>query len=316
MTDLILSRLKEESNITKGVKGQWDSQDNNTFRNIADSLAYEAPGQVKNVSSVPTMWARPLIVQMALFDQKHPIHKQMVNQWRGMLAAIALAEVEGFDFKVQLIDLENNQYYDFAKALHELMPPKDVNVLYTRENRNPWTEIYVFLWNGKPVGMSSPSTLVCPSEQGNWEGLRWWNAKDKQILSPEEYLNQESKELLWRWLENITQGLNSYGGTQNRINTILKLINEFRVDLKINPSTVPPLSLTQNPSFFGEPINRGALELLNYPVQAPPKPSNLRVIPSQDKSGAKPLIIIDDRISDHWGVSNKNIWVHTDRTLA
>ena len=288
MTDLILSRLKEESNITKGQRGQWDTQDNNAFRNIADSLAYEAPGQVKNVSSVPTMWARPLIVQMALFDKKHSIHKQMVNQWRGMLAAIALAQIEGFDFKVQLIDLNSEQYFDFAKALHELMPPKDVNTLYTRENKNPWAETYVFLWNGKPVGMSSPSTLICPSEQGRWDGLRWWNERDKTIVSPEEHLSPEAKGLLWRWLEYIQQGLTKYGGTQNAIEKMIGLLRDFKEVLNVNPESAPELSLSEDQQFFGLPLNCGALELLSKPLQAPPQPSNVVLIPSVGKENQAP----------------------------
>ena len=315
MADLILSKLKEESNITRGQPGKWERKDDNAFKDVADSLAYEAPGQIKNVSSVPTMWARPLITEMALYDSQHPIHKQMVSQWRGMLAAIALAEVEGFNLKVQLLDLARERYQTFGNALYQLMP-QPVNILYTRETRNPWEETYVFLWNGKPVGMTSPSTLVCPSEEGKWDGLRWWNEEDNLILSPEDYLNLESKQLLWRWLENIQQNLLNYGGTNIAINKIIGLLTEFRAALKINPNNVPPLSLSENATFFGEPLNRGALELLNYPVKAPPKPSNLRVIPSAEKADVKPLIIIDEKIADHWGERKQNIWVYKDRTLA
>ena len=315
MSDLVLSKLKNDGNITKGQPGQWETKGNTAFRGVADSLAYEAPGQIKSVSSVPTMWARPLVTEMALYDTNHPIHKQMVSQWRGMLAAIALAEVEGFNLKVQVLDLDKEKYVDFGNALYELMP-EPTNVLYTRENKNPWSEIYIFLWNGKPVGMSSPSTLVCPSEEGRWDGLRWWNQKDNLILSPEEHLNQASKQLLWRWLENIQANLIGYGGQKNPVNKIINLLNEFRAALKVNPNNVAPLTLSQNPTFFGEPINRGALELLNYPVQAPPKPSNLRIIPSAEKAKVKPLIIIDDKVADHWGERKQDIWVHKDRTLA
>lgn len=322
MADLVLSKLKDQSNISKGQPAQWESKNDNAFRDVADSLDYQAPGEIKSVSSVPTMWARPLIVEMALYDVNHPIHQQMVNQWRGMLAAIALAEVEAFDLKVQFIDLPKEDYFEFSKALNELKPqpdpaePEKFNILYTRETKNPWEEIYVFLWKGKPVGMSSPSTLVCPSAEGKWDGLRWWNDKENLILSPEEYLNQESKQLLWRWLENIQQKLLQYGGKRNALNRIISLLTEFRNDLKVNASNIPPLNLTKNPTFFGEPLNRGALELLNFPVQALPKPSNLRIVPSAEKAHIKPLIIIDDKIADHWGERPQNIWVHSDRTLA
>ncbi len=313
MADLLLSKLKDDTNITRGQPGQWEGRGDNAFRDVADSLDYQAPGVIKSVSSVPTMWARPLIMEMALYDTNHPIHKAMVAQWRGMMAAIALAEVEGFDLKVQFLDLSQQRFQPFGDALYQLMP-EPVNALYTRDNKNPWEEVYVFLWNGKTVGMTSPSTLVCTSEEGKWDGLRWW--QDGMLVSPEPYLNQESKELLWRWLENIQNNLVAYNGTAIALNKMMGLISQFRKDLQINDQGIPPLNLSDNPNFFGESINRGALILLNQPIKIPPKPSNLRVIPSAIKTNAKPLIIIDENIAEYWGQPKQNIWVHKDRTLA
>lgn len=313
MADLILSKLKDDTNITKGQPGKWEAKGDAAFKDVADSLDYQAPGVIKSVSSVPTMWARPLVTEMALYDQNHPIHKSMVGQWRGMLAAIALAEVEGFNLKVQLLDLAKERYQAFGEALYQLMP-EPVNAVYTRNGKNPWEEIYVFLWNGKPVGMSSPSTLICPSEEGKWEGLRWW--QNGMLVSPESYLNQESKELLWRWLENIQNNLLTYNGNAIAVNKIMGLIAQFRNDLQVDSQAVSALNLSSNPNFFGETINRGALTLLNQPVKIPPKPSNLKVIPSPIKSNIKPLIIIDEKIADFWGQPKQNIWVHQDKTLA
>ncbi len=313
MADLILSKLKDDTNITKGQPAQWEARSDKAFRDVADSLDYQAPGVIKNVSSVPTMWARPLITEMALYDQNHPIHEAMVAQWRGMLAVIALAEIEGFDLQVQLIDLSTQRYQPFGEALYQLIP-EPINALYTREGKNPWEEVYVFVWQGKPVGMTSPSTLVCPSEEGKWTGLRWW--QNGMIQSPEPFLNEESKELLWRWLENIQNNLTTYNGSSVAVNKMIGLIVQFRTDLAIENSAPAPLNLSTNPNFFGEPINRGALVLLNNPVRIPPQPSNLRVIPSAVKTSVKPLIIIDEQIADFWGQPKQNIWVHQDKTLA
>lgn len=313
MADLLLSKLKDDTNITRGQPAQWEGKGDNAFRDVADSLDYQAPGGMKSVSSVPTMWARPLITEMALYDSNHPIHQVMVAQWRGMMAAIALAEVEGFNLKVQFLDLATQRFQPFGDALFQLMP-EPVNALYTRDGKNPWEEVYIFLWNGKAVGMTSPSTLVCPSEEGKWEGLRWY--KDGMLVSPEPYLNQESKELLWRWLENIQTKIIDYQGSSIALNRMIGLIAQFRNDLQINDQGTPILNLSTNPNFFGETINRGALTLLNQPVKIPPKPSNLRVIPSSIHSNKKPLIIIDENISEYWGVPKQNIWVHQDKTLA
>lgn len=313
MADLLLSKLKDDTNITKGQPAQWEGKGDNAFRDVADSLDYQAPGAMKSVSSVPTMWARPLITEMALYDTNHPIHQVMVAQWRGMMAAIALAEVEGFNLKVQFLDLATQRFQPFGDALFQLMP-EPINALYTRDGKNPWEEVYIFLWNGKAVGMTSPSTLVCTSEEGKWDGLRWY--KDGMLVSPESYLNQESKELLWRWLENIQTKIIDYQGSSIALNRMIGLIAQFRNDLQINDQGTPILSLSTNPNFFGETINRGALTLLNQPIKIPPKPSSLKVIPSSIYHSKKPLIIIDENISEYWGVPKQNIWVHQDKTLA
>ena len=313
MADLLLSKLKEETNITKGQPGEWEVKGDNAFRDVADSLEYQAPRVSNSVSSVPTMWARPLIMEMALFDVNHPIHKTMVGQWRGMISAIALAEVEGLDLKVQFLDLSKQRFQNFGDALYQLMPDP-INALYTREGKNPWEEVYIFLWKGKPVGLTSPSTLVCTSEEGEWDGLRWY--QEGMLVSPESYLNQESKELLWRWLENIQNNLIDFDGNRVSLNSMIALINKFRADLGVNPQQTQSLILSQNDSFFGESINRGALSLLNQPVKIPPKPSSLRVIPSINKAQTNPLIIIDESIADYWGEAKQNIWVHQDKTLA
>lgn len=313
---LLVPKLKTDINVRAEQPGRWNAQESRAFGDLASSLDYDAPGQIKSVSSVPTMWARPMTMEMAIHDKDHPIHQQMVSQWQGMLAAIALAEVRGFPLKAQLIDLATLRYEMFANALYQLLP-EPANTLYRREGRNPWEEIYIFLWKGKPVGMTTPSTLVCPSEEGNWEGLPWWDGQKGLLKGPQQALNPTERELLWRWLEHLQQNLQQYQGSTKAVNNILGLISEFRASLDVNPNQVQPLNLSSDPQFFGEPLNRGALMLLNKPVKAPPKPSNVRLIGSAEKEGNQPkLIVIDEKIADYWGHPTQTIWVHKDKTLA
>lgn len=313
---LLVPKLKTDIDVRAEQPGRWNAQESRAFGDLASSLDYDAPGQIKSVSSVPTMWARPMTMEMAIHDNDHPIHQQMVSQWQGMLAAIALAEVRGFPLKAQLIDLATLRYEMFANALYQLLP-EPANTLYRREGRNPWEEIYIFLWKGKPVGMTTPSTLVCPSEEGNWEGLPWWDGQKGLLKGPQQALNPTERELLWRWLEHLQQNLQQYQGSTKAVNNILGLISEFRASLDVNPNQVQPLNLSSDPQFFGEPLNRGALILLNKPVKAPPKPSNVRLIGSAEKEGNQPkLIVIDEKIADYWGHPTQTIWVHKDKTLA
>lgn len=314
---LLLPQLKEASDIKASQKaGQWDEHPSKAFADVANSLDYEAPGGIKNISSVPTIWARPLTIEMVLYDTQHPLRRQMIREWQGMLTAIALAEVRGFPLKVELVELGSDKLAgeDFAKALSNLFPGYRGRNLYSLENKHPWQDIYIFLWENKPVGMTSPSTLVVPSELGEWHGLPWWNKEKKHLQFPYAYLNKNEQALLWHWLGNLNQELNYHQGDKAAINLIKGLISEFQSRLQQDVNV--PFNLTEEPQFFGEMLNRGVLIALNKPVKMPEKPSNLRIIPSLEKNPQKPLLIIDSEIASRWNEKPQNVWVHGGKTLA
>jgi hypothetical protein len=323
MTILILPKLKLDSDVRPADEsGKWDLQQAKAFQDVASSLDYKAPGQVKSVSSVPTMWARPLSMEMALHNPYYPIRQDMIQQWQGMLAAIALAEVRGFPIKAQLVCLGSIKDTEpFSHCLYELLPDP-VNTLYTLERKHPWEDVYVFLWDDKAVGMSTPSTLVVPSEEGKWSGgnkeLPWWNQTTAKLESPHNHLNNAEKALLWRWLENLRQEVgnkeNKYNGKKQAINTIVGLIDDFRNSLGNYPEQL--LTLSDNPQFFQVPINRGVLTALNKPVKIEAKPSSVRLIKSPEKTNVPDLLIIDPEIATAWNESPQNIWVYENQTLA
>jgi hypothetical protein len=312
---LVLPKLKQDSDVKPSDRpGLWDIQPEKAFENVASSLDYQAPGAVKSISSVPTMWARPLLMEMALYNQAHPLHQQVVEQWQGMLAAIALAEIRGFDLKAQLVELESLRKEDFADSLFELLP-EEKNTLYKLASKNAWQDIYVFLWNGKPVGMSSPSTLVVPSEEGQWKGLPWWRQENGvwQLSSPQDYLNESEQGLLWCWLENLDDELAKHQGQKGAINIMRGLIGNFQASLRKNENQ--KLSLSNDSQFFGVPLNRGVLVALNRPVKGAEVPSSVRLIASREK-GVKPLLIIDPEIAKQWNIPAQKIGIHDGKTLA
>lgn len=312
---LVLPKLKSESDVKASDRsGSWDIQPKKAFNDVAQSLDYQAPGAMKSISSVPTMWGRPLLMEMALYNPAHPLHAQVIEQWEGMLAAIALAEVRGFDLKAQLVVLESLRKEDFADSLFKLLP-EEKNALYKLAGKNAWQDVYVFLWNGKPVGMSSPSTLVVPSEEGEWKGLPWWRQQNGlwQLSSPKEYLNEGEEALLWLWLENLDEELTKHQGQKSAINIMRGLIGKFQENLRRNPDQ--ELTLSNDPQFFGVPLNRGVLAALNRPVKGAEQPSSVRLIDNQTK-GAKPLLIIDPEIAKQWNIPAQNLWVNEGKTLA
>ncbi len=65
-------------------KGVWLPRPSTELDVLSDSLSTE---EVEfEVNSIPDMWGRPILFEMALFDKAHPIHQRVMGEWRGMLA--------------------------------------------------------------------------------------------------------------------------------------------------------------------------------------------------------------------------------------
>ncbi|NJL84566.1 MAG: hypothetical protein HC890_19535, partial [Chloroflexaceae bacterium] len=317
---LLLPKLKDDCDVRSGKPpGEWDYQQPAAFNNIASSLDYRAPGETKSVSSVPTIWARPLSVEMALHNDAYPIREQVIPLWQGMLAAIALAEVRGLPLQAKLLQLaEKRSRHAFARSAWELLPDA-TNALYTLKDKEPWEDIYLFSWSGQPVGMTSPSTLVVPSEEGKWTGLPWWNGK--HLEAPHRYLNDMEKVQLASWLDHLGKEVRNHSGAlrdakgnSKPIDRIIGLINSY-ID-SLGARVEQNVKLSDSAAFFGEDINRGSLIALNRPVKAESQESNVRLVGSLDKSGALPLLIVDAEIARYWNETSPSIWVYRDRNLA
>lgn len=312
---LLLPKLKDDCDVKSGNPGIWDAQPPKAFNDVASSLDYKAPGEVTSVSSVPTVWARALSMEMALHNDAYPIREQMIIKWQGMLAALALAEVRNFPIKAQLLELGTKKdNHIFARSLYELLPDS-VNTLYTFNNtKHPWEDLYVFTCNDQPVGMTSPSTLVVPSERGIWDSIPWWDGNTLQLQSPHNYISPTEKEQLVFWLDNLRREIRKYNGNSKAIDRIVGLVNGFMNSLGV--TTTPNFQFSGNPAYFEIEINRGALTALNLPVKLEVKESNVRVVPSFVKPNVPPLLIIDPNIATAWNEPPQNISVYKGKSLA
>ena len=223
----LLPPSKNGYSIHPQMDGEWHENLSSEFKNIAKSFNVQA--NARSVSSIPDMWARPLLMQMALYDDKHPLHEKMKAQWRGMLAAIALAKVRNLNLTATLVELDNNSADPLVNFFKEPNKGED-SVYQLEEYNNPWQKIYIFLVDGKAVGMTSPSTIVCPSADGNWGKLAWFNSAKGLLFSKgNNFLNLDEKEQLWLWL-NILKGQLELSGQAIKL---VYLIEDFQKDLAI-----------------------------------------------------------------------------------
>ncbi|MEY3826364.1 MAG: hypothetical protein RLZZ148_1178, partial [Cyanobacteriota bacterium] len=332
---LLLPQLQDDSDVSTESPGRWNRQPSKAFNDVATSLKFNAPGEVKNISSVPTMWARPLTFEMVLYDRKHSLRPQMVEQWQGMLAAIAIAEMRGLPLSAKLLELgsSTSQSVSFGKSLKDLLPKSRNRNLYTLPNKHPWDDMYLFFYeieidnsNGKPilqkkpVAMTSPSTLVVPAPEGIWDRkVPWWNREFQRLQAPQRHLSPEEQSLLWIWLRNLSVELgNKHGGNDEALNTIQGLIADFQNTLAQDGDLSSENCFSREEQFFGDKINRGVLIAFNYPIKAPASESSVQLIPSKEKVNKnKPLLIYDpDNMPQVWDVGPQNVWIHDGKTLA
>ena len=199
-----------------------------------------------------------------------------------LVSAIALAEVQGIKLKAELIDFQRLEDDAFIGALKELFPEKKSAYQLRDKNRNPWEQIYVFLLQDRPVGMTSPFTLVCTAQKANWEGVPWYEKGQLHSpLSPVDYLTKDDKMQLWLWLDNLCRQLGEKEGDSTKIKGIIK---EYQAELKEGLEqdiTSQNLRLHNNERYFGVFLELGRVTVLSIPIQPLKRDSSVKLVPSR-----------------------------------
>jgi hypothetical protein len=136
--------------------GAWKDNDRKVLRGISKGI--EVSQQAKNVcgvSSVPDIWARPLMFQTAIRPESgHPLREQMVKEWRGLLSLLALRRIHDYDVEIVPVTLDQRT---FSEALRNLKP---TDVQLEPDQTYSWTDVLMIRYENIPVGAFSPSTLV------------------------------------------------------------------------------------------------------------------------------------------------------------
>jgi hypothetical protein len=272
---LMLPKLRDNK-VKRGTTGKWNRQAPAAFADVARSIDVVVAGDVANVNSIPSMWAHPLSLESILpsNDYNPRIRNPLVNQWRGMLAAIALApDFESVGkFTAQAIDLSDSGYRtnNFIQSLLRLVPSDDKCLFELPKKLNPWLKGYIFRWNKKSIGMTSPSTIVCPSEDADWTGLPWFI--DNEVQSPEEHLTPDQRSRLSRWLVHLRKKITEHGLGISE--AIAALINSFIDDLGGDRETDLNtdengniIDLVKEEIYFGIPLDLGIYTAINHPLK-------------------------------------------------
>lgn len=238
----MLPKVNEDiSKILKDQAGIWKETDINFLQGLANSLdCGESIKDMGSVDSIPDMWARPLLFKMALFDLEPTkqfitgLHEKVRGEWRALLAMLALKNFKQLDIKAEQVNLlEDNS--DLAQILKSLAPQESLT-----GNRDAWlTDVYIIFFNGLPIAMTSPTTLVtCAADYENiFAGKIFtpFSSNQRTLTDPIKFLSPAELAALKLWLENLygkIQRLDKSGAKAKEIsNALLKCLADYERDV-------------------------------------------------------------------------------------
>lgn len=222
-----LPQLTNENIAVPKEHGHWNNNERKIILGISDAITIDEQAINSGVSSIPDIWARPLLFQSAIKPKsQHPLKKLCTQEWRGLMSLLALHKIkpELAEFDIISVELDNET---FSTALRNLIP-QDVELQPGKKYR--WTDILMFRFKGVPVGAFSPTTLVYTGVGYNRKLLNLpFSFKDKDgYLAPPE-TKEDGLEYLGEWLYMLQQKLNPLFNTDqtHRDHNIVANINDL-----------------------------------------------------------------------------------------
>ncbi|MFH0992056.1 MAG: hypothetical protein V1799_18780 [bacterium] len=345
----LLPKLKQGSENRIGnfkENGVWDKRDFSELDKLSDSLKVERVAS--QINSIPDVWARPLLFEMAFFDSDHLLHYRTVAEWRGLLALLAFKEIKGFSLRIieahprvkrtdengNLIEVipkdaqGNEQWPRFLSTVAKMA--SNTNTL---EQSTLWIDAqtkffpFVVLNNDKPIGILSPTTLVCTATDCfnrlngvNWSDGRFLKDPSGKIKETDgektNKLNQNERRLLAAWIDNLLSALSSLSNPNHpnpRLNKLLRHLSNYIADL----GGVASVKVILSTRGFG--LTRGIFQYLDKPLKGDGNGlpnSHLQLLPSEGRTPAKTIFVIDRSIAQQWNMPETNIVVYKGATLA
>ncbi|BFM40498.1 hypothetical protein [Synechocystis sp. LKSZ1] len=271
--------------------GQWNIADVPLFNRIGSSLDFDT-GIYNEINSIPSPWSRALQFISAIRNDRYPSRQWLIEQYRGLLATIALSENLNLGLQAVRINLQDYQNNEFGRSLWKLLPNEDYNVLEGQSGQHPWAQLYLFTLEGHAIGFTSPATLIVPSGYLKPEVERripW--IKNGFFTDPiSNGLTSAYKSLLASWLQNLHSALLRNPVNRTLAGEIAAELDQFQQALGVTQLAV--FEPSERPIPFGEPLAPPCLDAFK-PAKMVKQESNVRVLCSTGFTPTKQLYLID-----------------------
>lgn len=234
----ILPQFDVAAPLPLGAPGRWAVYGAPDFLDkLVKSLAQgTALKDAQSIDSVPHVWAKPLLFKMALFDNDFVVglKEHVKGEWRALLAMLALKDVLHLNLTASRIDLTADGSSE-AKVFKDLAPTESLN-----GNGDAWvTNTYIISFDGAPIAMTSPVTLVATAADYSDNLLvpltAPWSNNGLFLTDPIPHLSNHALNALKFWLDDLKNNLVAMAGVAGAktdlIATLLTCVTDYIADV-------------------------------------------------------------------------------------
>ncbi len=213
--------------------------------------------------------------------------EKYVNEWRGMLAAIAMRGCLGLDISIKPVELNSPSSTMLQKVIYEeLSEYKDAN-WPTNDDTNG--NLYIFYKDGNPFAMLIPGMLICPFKsypKTLFNGLQWYKSKDSipSWIPVEENIEITTGELsiqaqeLYCYLDSLREHF-SYNRITEFRDSIINRAKKGESDSNNLPKGYLPVNpLTSSGKYTETSGFKALVSQCPPPEHAPKKPFSDKVL--------------------------------------
>ena len=312
----LLPSLIADPKVAIPQSGEWTKPNaQNTLTGLVDSLKVAA-NKDSNISSIPDVWAHPILMRSILSDDQHPQYKQYVAEWRGLLAIMALRKMRGFS-KIQVVSIEiptidklQDDAPEFLKVLARSIPLEYLQMQHDgtiKDKPGIQAKIQLLTYDNHPLGIFWPSILICPAlgmEKYHPLDIAWWG--NDGLMDPISALSNDEKNSLCAWLQNVINSIQDN-------NALMKLLTAFRDELKQS------LAADFKDIAFQEQVSTGlgvtgACAIIDVPIEGIVdgtflKKSQVLLTNRRGNDTLPNLLIVTPDLDQQWNVSESDIIV-------
>lgn len=318
-----LPKLKggnEESVSLPNVLREWDEKQGKIrLHHLAEAI--DVPKGAESVYSIPNPWARTILFRRALFDKDHALHLPILEEWRGLIALLALKDVRRLtelSARGMQLSAENVDSDSFRYAVARVLPGNEDAIAQSAS----WASFHLLCWTGertegkaRAFAMTSPWTLVATgadySDLLSEKEVRWFNPREGLLKDPSEFLSLRERSLLAEWLCHVQNGLPAEKGAKTE--EIGKVLKQFAKELDSAANgSLPPGELFSDSSLGLKDVSLYAK--IDRPIR-PTAPVLSECVIETDRPGAPLFVLIDPAIPDALGLPARDIAVHKTVTL-